>query len=130
MEILYEILIPALAAVVTGLASWAVAVLVKWLNSKINNETLKTVLEQTQGIITAAVAEVSQIFVDELKKTGSFDEAAKKEAYEMALSRVRAQLTEAAAGLIKATYGDLDAWLKMQIEKAVRETKTEGVKNG
>lgn len=126
MEIIYEILIPALAAIVTGLTSWAVAAFVKWLNSKIKNEAVKTALENTQGIITAAVSEVSQIFVDELKKTGKFDEAAKKEAYEMALSRVRAQLTEEAAELIKTVYVDIDAWLQMQIEKTVRDTKTEG----
>lgn len=123
MEFVNEIIIPALATIATGLASWAVAALVKWLNSKIKNEQLRAALENTRGIITAAVAETAQTFVDDIKKTGDFTEALKVEAYERTLAKVKAQLTTEAETLIKSMTNDFDGWIAAEIEKAVSDSK-------
>lgn len=126
MEFVNEIIISALAIIVTGLASWGVSVLIAYLNTKIKNEKVRAAVEGAREIIVAAVAETSQTFVDDLKKTGDFSEALKAEAYEKTLARVRAQLTVEAETLIKSTTNDLDAWISAEIEKAVAESKKGG----
>ena len=126
MEFLNVVIIPALATITTGLAGWATAVLGKWLNSKIKNEQVRAAIENARDIITAAVAETSQTFVDDLKKTGNFSDALKAEAYKKTLSRVKEQLTAEAESLIKSTTNDLDAWITAEIEKAVAESKKGG----
>ena len=123
MEFLKEVIMPALAIIVTGLATWGMTALVNWLNSKTKNERVKTAVNNTLEIITAAVAETSQIFVDDLKKTGSFSETMKAEAFKMTLNRVKSQLTDEAAQLIQTTTSDFDAWISAEIEKAVAENK-------
>lgn len=126
MDFFYSVIFPALATLLTVLASWGVAILVNWLNSKIKNEKVRAAIENTRDIITAAVAETSQKFVDDLKKTGNFSEALKAEAYEKTLANVKKQLTAEAETLIKSTTNDVEAWLAAEIEKAVRNSKGEG----
>ena len=126
MEFVNEVIIPALAIIVTGLASWGVSVLIAYLNTKIKNEKVRAAVEGARGIIVAAVAETSQTFVDDLKKTGDFSEALKAKAYEKTLARVRSQLTSEAETLIKSTTNDFDAWISAEIEKAVAESKKGG----
>lgn len=126
MDFFYSVIFPALATLLTALASWGVAILVNWLNSKIKNEKVRAAIENTRDIITAAVAETSQKFVDDLKKAGDFSEALKAEAYEKTLANVRNQLTAEAEMLIKSTTNDVEAWLAAEIEKAVRNSKGEG----
>lgn len=126
MEFLNTVIIPALAIIVTGLASWGISALVAWLNTKIKNEKVRTALKNTRDIIMAAVAETSQTFVDDIKKTGKFTEVLKIEAYDKTLQKVKMQLTEEATKLIATTTNDIDAWLHAEIEKAVKSSKKEG----
>lgn len=126
MEDIYNIILSVLATVLTGLASWGVSVLVAWINSKIKNEKVRAAIESARDIIVAAVAETSQTFVDNLKKTGDFSEALQAEAYEKTFSRVKSQLTAEAYELIKATVNDVDAWIASEIEKAVADRKKGG----
>lgn len=126
MDLFIEIIAPALATIATGLASWGVAALVKWINSKIENEKVRAALANTRDIITAAVAETAQTFVDDLKKNGDFTDALKAEAHKRTLDRVKAQLTAEAEKLIKSTTNDIEAWLSAEIEKAVAENKKGG----
>ena len=126
MDFLNIVIFPALATIVTGLAAWGVSVLVAWLNTKIKNEKVRAALENARDIITAAVAETSQTFVDELKKTGEFSDALKAEAHKRTFEHVKARLTEEATKLIQGTTNDLDAWIDAEIEKAVKNEKTGG----
>lgn len=126
MTFVYNVIFPALATVLTGLATWGVSVLVKWLNTKIKNEKVRTALSNTRDIIAAAVAETSQTFVDDLKKAGNFSDALKLEAYNKTFSRVADQLTDEAVALIGAATGDFNAWIAAEIEKAVKDGKKEG----
>ena len=123
MEFVTNVIFPALATILTALASWGVSAFVKWLNSKIKSEKVRQAMEQTQCIITGAVATISQTYVDELKKTGKFDEAAKSLALQNAFDMVENQLTAETRELIGTVTDDITVWINTQIEKAVRESK-------
>lgn len=123
MEFLNTVIYPALATVLTALASWGVAVLINWLNSKIKNEQARTALKNARDIIMAEVAETAQTFVDDLKKNGEFSPEKQQEAFKMTLERVKSQLTEEATTAINAITNDVEAWITAEIEKAVAESK-------
>ena len=126
MEFLNIVIFPVLATILTGLASWGVAVLVTWLNSKIKNEKVRAALENARDIITAEVAKTAQNFVDDLKKNGEFSPDKQDEALKMTLENVKKQLTADAAVAVNAITSDAEEWLLAEIEKAVANSKKEG----
>lgn len=76
--------------------------------------------------VFSAVDYVNQTFVDALKAAGNFD----KEAQAIALEKAKnAALETMAAGTrkwLEKSYTDLDAWLTVQIESAVKSAKAIG----
>lgn len=126
MEFLNTVIFPALATILTGLASWGVAVLVNWLNSKIKNEQIRAALKNARDIISAEVAKTAQNFVDDLKKNGEFSPDKQAEALKITLKNVKKQLTAEAAVAVNAITSDAEEWLIAEIEKAVKSSKKEG----
>lgn len=126
MEFVNTVIFPALATILTGLASWGVAVLVNWLNSKIKNEKVRAALKNARDIITAEVAKTAQNFVDDLKKNGEFSPEKQAEALKMTLENVKNQLTAEAAVAVNAITSNAEEWLLAEIEKAVKSSKKEG----
>lgn len=126
MEFVNTVIFPALATIATGLASWGVAVLVNWLNSKIKNEAIRVALKNARDIIMAEVAKTSQNFVDDLKKNGEFSPEKQAEALKMTLENVKMQLTAEAAVAVNAITSNAEEWLLAEIEKAVKSSKKEG----
>lgn len=76
--------------------------------------------------VLSAVDYVNQTFVDSLKESGCFD----KEAQELALQKAKdAALETMEAGTrkwLEKSYIDLDNWLTVQIESAVKSAKAIG----
>jgi len=123
MEFLETVIYPALAVIFSGLATWGVTVLVGYLNTKIKNEKIRASVENVREIITAAVAQTAQNFVDDLKKNGEFSPEMQAEAFKRTLAEVKKQLTEEATAAINAITKDAEAWIAAEIEKAVAERK-------
>lgn len=123
MEFLETVIYPALAVIFSGLATWGVTVLVGYLNTKIKNEKIRASVENVREIITAAVAQTAQNFVDDLKKNGEFSPEMQAEAFKRTLAEVEKQLTEEATAAINAITKDAEAWIAAEIEKAVAERK-------
>lgn len=126
MDFLKIVIFPALAVIFSGLASWGVAVLVAYLNTKIKNDKVRGAVENVRDIITAAVARTAQNFVDDLKKDGKFTPEKQAEAFKMTAEEVKRQLTEEATAAINAITKDAEAWIAAEIEKAVAESKKGG----
>ena len=73
--------------------------------------------------IYASVSYVNQTFVDSLKDAGSFDEEAAQQAFHMAkTAALECMKTSTYKWLVK-TYTDLDTWMEVQIESAVKSSK-------
>ena len=114
-----NIILSAVSIAVTGLASWAVGLLISWMNKKIKDQTLAKHLTAVTQIVTDAVMNVFQSFVETLKNNGKFDEAAQKEAKERALDIIMKQLTPELKDYITNNFGDLTEWLSNKIESVI-----------
>ena len=114
-----NIILSAISIAVTGLVSWAVGLLISWMNKKIKDQTLAKHLTAITQIVTDAVMNVFQSFVETLKNNGNFDEAAQKEAKDRALDIIMKQLTPELKDYITANFGDLTEWLSNKIESVI-----------
>ena len=75
------------------------------------------------GAIWDAVAYVNQTFVDSLKESGSFDGEAQKQAFLKAKEAAIETMKASTVKWLEKNYVNLDAWLEVQIESAVKASK-------
>lgn len=125
-EAVFNLLMAVLTAAVTALSAFVAAFVKKkgeQAAAETNSTLLKDVIEEVTGIVDIAVSAVSQTYVDELKKAGSFDAEAQKQALAMALSACIKAISPAAKAFIEESYGDLTEYLTTYIEAAVRRQK-------
>lgn len=114
-----NIILSAVSLAVTGLVGWGVSVFTNWLNTKIKDKQLAGYLTQITNIVTDAVMNIYQSFVETLKANGKFDQAAQKEAKDAALRIIESQLTDELRDFIAANFGDIQAWLSNKIESVI-----------
>lgn len=112
-----------LTAIIVPLFAWGVKSLVDWLNTKIHNETIEKYITFAGDVVTQAVKETMQTYVDSLKKNGAFDEIAQQEAFRRAKETALKMLTKDAIKAIEMVYGDINTWLHSKIESAVNDNK-------
>ena len=117
------ILLTALSVLVTGLATLGVSALTKWLNTKIKDTKAAGYLTQITQIVTDAVMNVFQSFVQTLKDNGNFGEEAQAEAREKALTIIQSQLTDELKAYIQENFGDMQSWLLSKIEAIIYSLK-------
>ena len=70
-----------------------------------------------------AVLYVMQTFVDSTKAAGNFDKEAQEHAFLMAKEAALETMKDSTRKWLEKTYTDLDAWLTVQIESAVKGAK-------
>lgn len=114
-----NIILSAVSLLVTGLVGWGVSVFTSWLNTKIKDKQLAGYLTQITNIVTDAVMNIYQSFVETLKANGKFDQAAQKEAKDAALKVIESQLTDELRDFIADNFGDIQAWLGNKIESVI-----------
>lgn len=118
-----QIVFSALGVLVTGLVGWLTTYLTKLLSQKIKDKNLANWLTQITEIVLNAVKVTYQVYVEALKDKNMFDAEAQKEALERAYKMVLSQLTDDAKNFIKENYGDIETWIKTQIESAIYTLK-------
>lgn len=123
MQILEQIFWGVIGTVVAGLATWLTTVIITWLNSKIKNNKLAMWSTAVTKIIMEAVQSVFQTYVEALKKEGKFTEAEQRIANEKALFIIKSQLTDELIKYIKENFGDMEVFLKEQIEAMIYQLK-------
>ena len=128
MENFWEIFWSILGILGTGLATWLVTVFTTWMNSKIKDKKVANRLTSLTTIITNAVKTVYQEFVEIMKNNGTFDEKAQKEAKEKTMAIIHSQLTPELQSFIQSNYGDIEEWLKNQIEAVLYNLKNKQTK--
>ena len=123
LEAFWPIFWGIIGTIGTGLATWLTTMLVGWLNQKIKDKKLARWSSEVSMIIMCAVQTVFQEFVDVMKKNGTWNEEAAKEAKERAYKIITGQLTEELRKYIEDNFGDMKEWIMNQIESMIYQLK-------
>ena len=125
-----EILEKVIEATAFSVASAAVLYFITWikakkqeLENKINDEKTKKYLDLLEQIITECVLATNQTYVGALKKSGTFDNKAQKQALQLTYDTVLASLTDEAQSYLKTAVKDLNSYITTKIEAHVCMTK-------
>lgn len=132
-----QILQDLLYAVITAALPVAASYLVKFVQAKateiqasITDTEQQALLATVTQMISDAVTQTNQTFVDSLKASGGWTDATAKQAFDKTKATVTKLLTEDAKTLLTTLYGDVDAWLDTKIESYVKALKTEVIAPG
>ena len=93
------------------------------INSKTDNETAQKYTNMIYQTVVDCVIATNQTYVDSLKKSGSFDEAAQKEAFNRTMNGIMTILSDDAKEYITEATGDLNTYLTQLIEAEVNKRK-------
>ena len=93
------------------------------INSKTDSEIAQKYTNMIYQTVVDCVIATNQTYVDSLKKSGSFDEAAQKEAFNRTMSAIMAILSDDAKEYITEATGDLNTYLTQLIEAEVNKRK-------
>ena len=126
MEFLQDLIYAVIIAAVPVLTVY----LCKFLSTKgdeikttVQNDELQKTLDMVVEIVTNAVTQTNQTFVDSLKNAGTFTPEAAAQAFNMSKDTVLKLLSEDAKTVIAKVYGDLDTYLDTLIESTVKQLK-------
>ena len=122
LDLLYKVfevaIIPILAAATVYLVTFIKAKKNEILE-KTKNETTKKYVELLDKTITECVLATNQTYVEALKKQGSFDAEAQKQAFKLTYDAIMAILTDDAQEYLTEAIKDLDTYITNRIEAQV-----------
>ena len=122
-QILLNVLATVVTCIVLPLISFLGIKLTQWLNTKIKNNKGKALMEQAVDIVINAVRSVFQTYVESLKNSGNFNKESQTIAFNLAKSLILKQLTDDAKNYISQNYGDLEEWIRNEIEASIYKLK-------
>lgn len=108
------------ALITSGVLGLVIRLLWQLVSAKTGNSRYAEAVDA----VFAAVNYVNQVFVDSLKASGSFDKVAQTTAMNKAKEAALTTMSAAAKRWVESATGDLDEWLTVMIESAVKEAKT------
>lgn len=118
-----EILTYILSAAIVALVSYLSERLIVLINQKIQNQKASKALSEAVELVVNAVKATQQEYVDELKKAGTFDTDAQKIALEMAIKKVRANMSAETEKYLTANADDLNDWIADMIHSVIYDIK-------
>lgn len=107
-------------AIITIGVPYVIALIAK----KVHNDKITKYVAAAGDLVCDVVAYVDQTYVDALKEDDLFGEDEQQKAFNDVKEHVLKLLNEATKKAIVELFGDLDYWLNMAIEGAVRLNKT------
>lgn len=88
-----------------------------------DNSLANKYIKMLADTITTCVIATNQTYVDSLKEQGKFDKEAQKQAFNFTLDAVLAILGDEGQEYLAEIYGDLNTYIKQQIEVSVNKNK-------
>ena len=122
-QILLNILAAVTTCIILPLISFLGIKLSQWLSTKIKDEKAKALFTKAVDIVTNAVRVTFQTYVESLKNSGSFGKDEQLIALNKAKDIITSELTEELKTFISENYGDLQTWIKNQIEASIYKLK-------
>ena len=118
-EILTTIILSVVGAVISGIGAFVMA----WIRSKIKNEKVAKIIDDAYRIVNEGVMYVYQTYVDSLKGTDLWDDAAKETARQKAFEYINKNLSTEVVNFLEQNGATLKEWIAEQIEIAVQQQK-------
>lgn len=120
---IFEVCIIPLFGVLTVYITSLIQKKTKEITKEADNEIANKYINLLSETITQCVIATNQTYVESLKKSGSFDEEAQKEAFRRTYESVMNILTVEAKQYLANIYGDLDKYITSKIESEVNINK-------
>lgn len=118
-EILTTVILSVVGIIISGIGAFVMA----WIRSKIKNEKAAKLFDDAYRIIHEGVTYVFQTYVEGLKGTDLWDEAAKQAARQKAIEYVNKNLSAEAVKFLEQNGTVIEDWICEQIEIAVNQQK-------
>lgn len=118
---------PVLGTIITGLVSWGVVEITKYVRQKTKSESANEAVSQICQIAQTTVAELNQTMVPAMQKAAADGKITKEDALhlkKLAVEKINKQIPGAIEQSAKLAVNSVSALIEMQIEKAVGESKT------
>lgn len=121
-ELLYVVITAAIPVITVYITKYLKA---RFDETKVaaSESILSTTLNKTLDLILSVVTSTSQTYVDTLKSNNKFDLTAQKQAFDMTKKNILSMLTSESKDILATLYKDVDSWIDVQIEAAVRNIK-------
>ena len=100
-----------------------IAVAFRYLHQWVSTKVADSRYEQAVEAVFSAVEYVNQTFVDYLKESETFDREAQSIAFIKAKSAALEAMEKSTIRWLEKSFDDVDAWLEVQIESAVKAVK-------
>lgn len=131
-----DYILTACGIIILAVASYVLVPLIKkagtaltdQIEEKIKSDKLAQGVQRASDIVEQVVVAITQTYVDDLKKSGSFDGDAQKQALQMAREAAADLISDEVQQLITENYNKFDDWLLSAIEAAVAHSKWEAKK--
>lgn len=118
-EILTTIILSVIGAIISGIGAFIMA----WIRSKIKNEKVAKIIDDAYRIVNEGVMYVYQTYVDSLKGTDLWNDAAKETARQKAFEYINKNLSTEVVNFLEQNGATLKEWIAEQIEIAVQQQK-------
>lgn len=118
--------VTALGLVLTALTGFVVSYINKKnkeLQGNIDSDLAKKYMDMVAQTITDCVKEVSQTYVDSIKKEGAFTREKQIEAFTLAYNNVMNILNKDVLEYLQEVTGDVDKFITSKIESEVKDQK-------
>lgn len=132
-DVLNTLVYPMLFTIITVYGGILAKKFCDFINAKIdkaqtNKELAKYAqlnkyIDVAQSAITTAVTTVSQTYVDDIKKSGTFDATAQAKAKADAIELSKTLITDDAKSAITILFGDFEKYLDSSIEAIIKKSK-------
>ncbi|MCM1221522.1 MAG: hypothetical protein NC548_44295 [Lachnospiraceae bacterium] len=117
------IIIEVIAAILAALGSWVLVKVKTLINTKIKNAKIREILDGAADVVSSVVKATYQTYVEAIKHTDEWTDDAKAHALQMATDAAKSKLSEEIKTYISENFGDVDLWLKDQIEAKLYDLK-------
>ena len=124
LQCLY-IVVSTVTPIIAGFVAALIKQKINAITSEMKNKKMGQYIETAVGVLTDAVLEVEQTYVDELKKEGAFTPEAQEAAKNQALAIAKRLITKEGKDAIITVYGDFEAFALTKIEALVKQGKKE-----
>ncbi len=118
-----SIIIKIVSALLAALGAWVLAKVKDLIATKIKNEKARKLLTDATTVVANAVKATYQTYVEAIKGTNAWTKDAQEEALSLAVTSARMQLSADVEKYINENFGDVENWVKEQIESTLYDLK-------